>query len=121
MTTALFTGRFDRPHCGHIHTIQQLGQQYDRVLVVVLDYKKQRYPVEYRANILSDILQYSKGNYEVMINSVNFEHADRNEIDRYTFDVYCSGNLTCCNKLMALGYITRYIDRSWDYEASKES
>ena len=118
---ALFTGRFDRPHCGHLHTIQLLGQRYDKVLVVVLDYERQRYPVEYRATILSELLRYSKGNYEVTTNNVNFEHADKHEIDRYTFDVYCSGNLKCCNKVMAMGYEVEFVDRSWDYEASKES
>jgi len=36
--TAVFSGRFDPPHLGHLDAILNLGRMYARVVVVILDF-----------------------------------------------------------------------------------
>lgn len=118
--TVLFSGRFDRPHCGHIATIQHLGVMFKRVIVVVLDYPTQRFPVEFRQTVLETILSNSRGNYLVIVNTENFETIAAEDAAMYDFDVYASGNPKCVQHMMELGYEVYVTARSWDYEASKE-
>lgn len=89
----LFSGRFDRVHPGHIITIMRLGQQYDTVIVCVLDYKEQKYPIEHRMTVLKDALIHAKGNYIVISNKVHFADITENELDKLPlFTHYGAGN-----------------------------
>lgn len=118
--TILFSGRFDRPHIGHIDTITSLGQQFRNVLVVVLDYKEQEYPVQYRADKLKAILERCKGNYEVVINKTHFARITKEEADGYDFDYYGAGNFETLKHMENLGYKIIYINRSDDTAATDE-
>lgn len=100
--TILFSGRFDKPHCGHVRTIQLLGQRYKKVLVVVLDYPEQTYPACYRKQVLEDILNNSKGNYEVVINDKHFGKITVDDLLRFEFDVYGAGNMQVLEHLERL-------------------
>ncbi len=119
--TVLFSGRFDRVHPGHVATIQRLGAIFAKVIVVVLDYPEQCYPVEYRQMILWTILGNSIGDYEVVVNDENYERITAAGAMKIPFDVYASGNEKCIAHMKELGFKTMFVDRSWDYEASKES
>lgn len=91
MRTILFSGRFDRVHPGHIITIMRLGQQYDTIIVCVLDYPKQKYPLEHRMTVLKDALMHAKGNYIVISNKTHFaEIFTFNDLPM--FDYYGAGN-----------------------------
>lgn len=116
----LFSGRFDAPHCGHIKTIQELGGIFFKVIVVVLDYEKARYPVDYRMEVLAKILGRSYGMYEIIANDENFECIKIESAKKFTFDIYASGNTKCVAHMKALGFRTLNTPRSWHYEASKE-
>jgi hypothetical protein len=94
---------------------------FSKVIVVILDYPEQRYPVEYRRNVLATILGFSRGNYEVLVNDENYERISARAAGEHCFDVYASGNPKCIARMKSLGYRTLFVDRSWDYEASKES
>lgn len=118
--TVLFSGRFDRPHCGHVATIQRLGSMFTKVLIVILDYPGQRYPVEYRRKVLETVLQQSYGHYNVVVNADSFETISAAAVRQFEFDVYASGNPKCVQHMMELGYDVYATRRSWDYEASKE-
>jgi cytidyltransferase-like protein len=115
---ACFSGRFDRPHTGHIVQIMRLGQEFDRVIVPVLDHPDQRYPVQYRVQVLQDILAMAKGNYFVYANKEHFGEIAKNQCPM--FDVYISGNFKCLKHMESLGYKTRYLDRAYGYSATAE-
>lgn len=118
--TVLFSGRFDAPHCGHIRTIQELGDIFYKVIVVVLAYPGERYPAEYRRQILLTILGRCCGTYQVVINTENYERIGARAAANIPFDVYASGNPKCIDHMRELGYQVLVVPRSWHYEASKE-
>ncbi len=104
--TILFSGRFDRPHLGHLITIARLGQQYDSVIVCILDYNGQFFPIDERAEIMCDALKHLKGNYQVIINDHNFERITKEQVDDIfiEFSHYGSGNYQCNLNMQQLGY-----------------
>lgn len=113
-----FSGRFDRPHAGHVAQIMRLGQEFDKVIIPVLDYPEQKYPVQYRVAILKEILSMAKGLYCVYANK---EHFARITIDQCPdFDIYASGNIECLKHMEKLGYNILYVNRAYDYGASED-
>lgn len=120
MCDVLFSGRFDRPHLGHLETLLKLGNKYRKIIVVVLNYKEQMYPAQYRAQKLSDILKYCKGNYEVVVNNIHFAHITKGQLNQYKFDIYASGNIKCLMHVEQLGYKILYTPRSGEYNASDD-
>ena len=119
--TILFSGRFDKFHAGHIMTIAELGAEYDKVIVCVLDYPEQFYPIKERYDFITNMLDKCKGNYEVVINSVNFENITREDVETLpNFDVYGTGNTICYLCMSALGYIVLLVPRTRGYAASTD-
>jgi len=118
--TCCFSGRFDNVHPGHIIQIMRLGQQYSRVIVPVLDYPEQHYPVNYRIQILTAALEYAIGSYDVFPDKIHFAHASREYLESLHFDFYVSGNIACLKHVSDLGFKIKYIDRAFDYSASEE-
>jgi cytidyltransferase-like protein len=116
----VFSGRYDPPHCGHIRSIQELGQQYDHVFIVVLDHEEQKYPPQYRAQILRELLECAKGSYTVSVNKDHFANIDAAKLVQYEPFVYASGNLECLFHVERLGYETLYVNRAYSYEASED-
>ncbi len=96
----------DKPHSGHLITIKRLGQEYDRVVIVILDYPEQFYPIEERVQILHDMFDEGiLGNYEVIVNKHNFENITKEQVEELPeFDVYGSGNYRCYSNMSKLGY-----------------
>lgn len=116
--TVLFSGRFDRPNVGHIVTIMRLGQSYDKVLVVVLDYDGQEYSAQYRANVLTEALKHAKGKYVVVVNNEHFAEITEEDLSAYEFDVYASGNHDCLKHIESLGRKVQYVERAFDYNST---
>jgi phosphopantetheine adenylyltransferase len=116
--TVLFSGRFDNVHPGHIATIQRIGQIYKKVLVVILDYPDQVYPLIYRYQVLRQTLMFSKGDYEVIVDKTHFGKITKKELEKFDFNVYASGNLDVLKHISDLGYEVMYTERAFDYSAS---
>lgn len=126
----LFSGRFDAPHCGHIKTVTDLGQRFKKVLVVVLDHPEQKYPVQYRAQIMRDILANCKGEYEVIVNQYHFGKISIDSLLKYDFHVYAAGNLEVLKHIEKIvsesmtaeerGITTLWVDRPYEIDASTE-
>lgn len=115
-----FSGRFDNVHPGHIIQIMRLGQVYSKVLVPVLDYPEQHYPVDYRLQILNAALDYAIGSYEIFPSKIHFAEASKEYLESLRFDIYVSQNIKCLIHVAGLGFKIKYVDRAFDYSASEE-
>ena len=94
-------------HIGHLITIARLGQEFDKVIVAVLDYSGQYYNITDRKKTLCDALQYLRGNYQVIVNKTNFEKITKDQIEdeiKVPFSHYGSGNYQCNRNMESLGY-----------------
>ena len=120
-TTTLFSGRFCPVHAGHIVSISRIGVNH-RVIVMVLDYPNQQYPVAYRMQVLKEILSRMKGGpYTVLSNKTHFGKMNAEELTRYPkFDFYSSGNLDCVKHMESLGYKCYYVERAYEYAATND-
>jgi hypothetical protein len=119
--TVVFSGRFDRPHIGHVAAIVSLGQVFNRVLVPVLDYPEQHYPVAYRHQVLQDILSViDPVKYQVTVNRTHFGMLTKEEWNTYHADWYASGNWQVLAHVETLGVRVLYVGRKWGYASSDE-
>lgn len=118
--TALFSGKFDRVHAGHIMSIARLGQEFDKVIVVVLDYPEQEYPISYRVQFLAEMCLYLEGEYEVTSNKTHFGEITKEELDEYHFDIYAAGNHDVLLHIESLGYRVKFVERAYDYQATDD-
>jgi hypothetical protein len=123
----LISGRFDKPHCGHIKTITDLGQRFKKVLVVVLDHHEQMYSVTLRAQILREVLENYRGEYDVVINNHHFGEISAEELQKFAFDVYAAGNPKVLKHIEATikGIKRRkieviWVNRPYEYDSSTE-
>ena len=125
MITMLFSGRFDKPHIGHAITIGRLGQQWDNVIVVVLDYEKAAFPLLERMTTLSNMLMLMNGNYQLMSSKHHFGEITKEQLRGYpTFEVYGTGNETVYEHMSNLGakmnFHTIKVPRYPEYAASDD-
>ncbi len=118
--TILVSGRFDRPHMGHIVTLGRLGREYEKVIIVILDYPGQTYPISYRITILDDILSMMYGNYHIVSNKTHFGEISESEIRGHDFDVYGTGNLKVLKHMDEIGINSIYLERAYDYSATDD-
>lgn len=121
--TILFSGRYDKPHIGHIITIQQLAEEYEKVIVCILDYPGQFYTIEERVRIMKKVLSKCTGNYQVITNKTNFEKITKQQMEDEgipEFTHYGSGNFQCFMNMFHLGYKSVSINRTPGYAASSD-
>ena len=107
----------DPPHPGHICTILRLLKQFDKCLVVVLDYPERRFPLSYTLPILKEIVENKP--VEVITNTKHFGKISAEELSKFSFDVYAAGNLQVLRHIESLGFNTIYVERAYAYSASK--
>jgi nicotinamide mononucleotide adenylyltransferase len=110
MATALFLGRFQPPHTGHLLTIRKLSQYYARVIVGITEAEPSVMTVPSVIEILKALLPdegfefiHVKGSVEGGTAVIDCE-----------FDVCCSGNPNVLTKMAEKGYRTEYIERAMD-------
>ena len=120
MNTALISGKFDNVHPGHVITIQKLGKEYDRVIVVILDYPDQVFSIEERLKTMNTILKNSRGNYEVIVNPNHFGYIEKEEMEKFPhFDVYVAAeNYSVLDHIKSLGYEVKCVKRYPGYTAT---
>ena len=118
--TALFSGRFDPPHLGHLISILRLSNKFDKVIVVILDYRERAFPVEYARTVLCEALSFCCGEFQVYTNSKHFAQITRKELKEWGFDVYCAGNMEVLNHIKGLGVPVQYVERAYEYEANND-
>ena len=117
---ALISGRYDPLHVGHVATIHRLAREFEKVIIVILDYKEREYPAKYVKQILDEILSYSVGNYEIYINTTHFGKITKEELDVWNFDVYVAGNMQVLKHIESMEYRIKWMDRAYHYEATND-
>jgi len=115
----LFSGRFDPPHPGHIAQVMRLLEKYSRVQVVVLDHPDRRFPITYVKMVFNEVLGTKKNPVEVLSHSTHFAQITLDELKAFKCDVYASGNLQVLKHVEHLGFPCTYVERAFDYAASK--
>ena len=128
----LISGRFDRPHCGHIATIRSLGKRFKKVTVVVLDHSEQMYPLAIRLEMLHRCLdEIPTEDYEIIVNQFHFGTISIDELLKFEFDVYAAGNMEVLKHIEAVystslsatkkrNIRTIWVDRPFEQDASTE-
>lgn len=114
--TILLSGRLDPPHPGHIIQILRLLKRFQKVLVVILDHPKRRFPITYSVDVLSEIFENKP--VEIITNTKHFGKISAKELSSFKFDVYAAGNLQVLRHIEKLGVKVIYIERAFAYTAS---
>ena len=117
--TILFSGRFDGVHLSHFLTIRDLSREYDKVLVVVLDYPESYYPLSKRMHILETVFD-NYSNIEIVSNTIHFGEIKEEDLGRFDFDVYGSGNEEVLKHIESLGWPCVYVPRTLETTASDD-
>lgn len=111
MTTALFLGRFQPPHVGHLLTIRSLASRYKKLLVGVTEGQPSVMPVPNVIELLQRLLPDDHIEFHHVTGSVEGGTA----IIDCDFDVCCSGNQAVLDIMKAKGYQTEFTQRSHDH------
>lgn len=115
MTTAIFPGRFQPPHLGHVLTLMRMYPLYSEIIIAVTTYtyggtKKHMMRQREVKAILEKVFKHLP-KYRVIIIGKGFIERD-NYNDLPKFDVVVTGNMQIINKLEKLNMKTRYQPRS---------
>lgn len=115
MTTAIFPGRFQPPHLGHVLTLMRIYPLYDEVIIAITSYtyggkKPQIIKPEEVAKILRKIFKHLP-KYKVICVGKGFRERLRFD-DLPRFDVVVCGDAGVIHNMEKLGIKNRYIERS---------
>ena len=110
MTTALFLGRFQPPHVGHLLTIRSLATKYEHLVVGVTECQPAIMPVDNVIRVLKQLVPDQEVLFIPVPGSVEGGTADIS-VD---FDVCCSGNPAVLSIMANKGYKAEYTERSLD-------
>ena len=133
--TAIFSGRFEPYHIGHLLTIAKLLIRFNKVVVVILDYpereicsaKESQRIIE---SIFNQVLsQATRSKVDVVINTIHFGKITYAEYDLFlrnlgacnNHTIYLSGNPEVKENMKKQGIPHEFIERSLDniYEGTK--
>ena len=107
---AIFLGKFQPPHLGHIRTIQKLAKEFDKLIVGIT--KSKPFLIEYEEikQILNEILELYT-NIEIVLIDGSIEEETAN-ISSLEFDIVVSGNHKVLDILSNKGYKTKFKERT---------
>ncbi|MFA5166857.1 MAG: adenylyltransferase/cytidyltransferase family protein [Candidatus Paceibacterota bacterium] len=131
MKTAIFSGRFDPVHLGHVLTILKLLDRFDRVVVVILDYPEREGCTAQEAfDIFQSVFIHisSPRMITLIINKDHFATISREQyLDliktvgaKNDGVVYVSGNRKVLDNFQHMDLPWEYIPRSREYSGTEE-
>ena len=109
-STAVFIGKFQPPHLGHLITAKRLLSRYTKVIIAVTDGKPNIIPPEIVIDLFREILGDDHVSYKHVPGAVD-EGTAKFDFD---FDIICSGNPIVVDLLKNQGYKVEFIERSHD-------
>ena len=127
---ALFSGRFDPVHLGHILTIGKLLQKYKKVIVCILDYPGREFcDIGLVKEIFKNFVKlwaYDTRRVRVASNTTHFAYIELSEIKDICGQAWCDidnvvyvgGNELVNKHIKELGFPVEYYERSYFYNAS---
>tara|TARA_B100000963_G_scaffold361656_1_gene398486 strand:+ start:4650 stop:5654 length:1005 start_codon:yes stop_codon:yes gene_type:complete len=107
---AVFIGKFQPPHIGHILTIKKLLLEYEQIVVAITEGKPNIISKDKVISIFDDVLDNKNVTFQPIKGAVDEETA----ILDFNFDVICSGNMRVLSLLKEQGHKTRFIERTSD-------
>lgn len=107
---AIFLGKFQPPHLGHIRTILKVSKEYESVIVGITMGEPQAVAFNEVKNILDEVLSPIP-NVVVKLISGTIENGT-SDLSAYDFDVVVSGNQKVLDILKRRGYKTRFQART---------
>ncbi len=115
MTVAIFPGRFQPPHLGHVLTLMRIYPLYSEIIIAVSTYtyggtKKHVMRQREVRDILENVFKHLP-KYRVIIIGKGFLERDSYD-DLPKFDVVVTGNMQLLNKLEKLNIKNRHLPRS---------
>ncbi len=118
MTTAMFLGRFQPPHVGHLLTIRSLSERYEKVIIGVTESEPSVMPISNVIKLMRRLLTDDKFEFLHVKGSVE----EGTAIIGCKFDVCCSGNPAVLARMAERGCKTEFIERSLDslYSGTRE-
>ena len=126
--TAIFSGRMDPLHTGHILTLTRLLNRFSKIIVPVLDYENRVLDATEVASYLIEIFEHnSKGRVIAIVNKIHFGKITKYEYIkllsslnlRINETVYLSGNQSVIDNFEKLGIRNEFVGRSGDFSGTE--
>jgi len=115
MKIAFFPGKFHPPHLGHLKTLLDLSNKYNKLIVGVSEHKPENVvtTVDNIILILKDLFKNHSNIEVVKIIGVLIEKEDTEGLP--VFDILLSGNESVLSWADSLGLTSEFVDRSDGY------
>ena len=130
MKVAIFSGRFDPLHTGHIITIVKLMKRFSRVILVVLDYpERETFTAVETKEMLDTIFgTLAPDRVETIVDTKHFGQMTiayycelLNDLDLDLSEtVYCSGNMQVIDHIKQLGIPWEFVSRTEGFSGGDE-
>ncbi len=106
---AIFLGKFQPPHLGHIRTILRIAKSYKKVIIGITKEKSKILEYDEIKNIFDEVFeQYQNISTEIIEGTIESETSD---LSKYDFDIILSGNKKVISLLNKKRYKTEFYPR----------
>ncbi len=107
---AVFIGKFQPPHLGHVMTAKRLLRKYNSIIIAVTDGKPNVMPPNEVLALFKEVLGVEKVEYRHIPGAVD----EGSAVFDFEFDVICSGNLVVLELLKNKGFNVEFVERTKD-------
>lgn len=106
-----FPGKFQPPHLGHIMSIMDIYDNYEKIIIAITDDKPKILTLNERVDIFKIIFKHMKKIQIITLEDIIITKLE-DDINLPKFDICISGNKDVLNKMTDLGYNVEFLDRS---------
>jgi nicotinamide mononucleotide adenylyltransferase len=114
---ALFPCKLDPPHLGHVITLLNIKDDYEKIIIDILDHGEERLISPKEAiSTIDQVLKHFPGKFEYRTHRQSYTLPCKFK-DLPNFDVVVSGNQVLLDNMHRHGYATRHTKRTPVYQA----